>query len=364
MKDAIVIDNGSSLCKAGFAGDDAPRVVFPTIVGGPVGADQKESYVGAEAQAKRSILSVKSPIEHGIVTDWDDMDKIWRYTFDDELCVAPEDHPVLLTEAPLTPEANREKMTQIMFETFDVPAFYVAIEAVLSLYASGRGSGIVLDSGDGVTHTVPIFEGFVVRDAIARLDVGGGDLPELLTKNLTERGYRSATARETARDIKERLCYVALDFDEEQRTAGQSSVLQQSYELPDGQVITLGEERFRTAEALFQPALLGLSTLGVHEKIYESIRKCDLDIRRAMYGNVVLSGGSTLFPGLADRMYKEVTDLCPSSMMVRIVAPPERKYSAWIGGSILASLGTFRDTWCSRQEYDEFGPAIVHRKCF
>lgn len=368
---ALVIDNGTGLSKNGFAGEDQPRSVFPTLVGYPkypsimtdVDHYVREYYIGDEALNLRGVLKLDYPIEHGQVDDWEAMEKIWSFTFFNDMRVNPSDHPVLLTEPPMNNLRNREKMAELMFETFNVPGMYISMQAVLSLYASGRTTGIVVDSGDGVTHVVPVYEGFALTHAISRIDVGGRDITTYLRRLLRQRGYTltSSAEKEIVRDIKERLCYVALDPAKELALADKVSGMEKSYVMPDGSTVTLGQERFMAPEVFFKPSQIGSEEVPVHELIYDAIQACDVDIRPHLYSNIVLSGGSTMFPGLKERLHKELTALVPDGVEIKVVAPPERRYSVWIGGSILASLKTFTKMWVGKKEFVDQGPKSVYR---
>jgi len=242
----IVIDNGSGTIRAGFAGEEVPSCYFPSFVGRPkhprvmAGGLEGDVFIGDRAQELRGLLKIRYPLEHGIVTDWDDMEKIWHYVYENELKTLPEEHPVLLTEPPLNPRKNRDAAAQIMFETFNVPALYTSIQAVLSLYASGRTTGVVLDSGDGVSHAVPVFEGFAIPNSIRRIDVAGRDVTEQLQLLLRKNGHvlHTSAEKEVVRMIKEKVCYVSLDPKREEKdwmnSYHKSEAKSVDYALPDG----------------------------------------------------------------------------------------------------------------------------------
>mmetsp|Transcript_32655 Transcript_32655/g.74036 ORF Transcript_32655/g.74036 Transcript_32655/m.74036 type:complete len:379 (-) Transcript_32655:100-1236(-) len=373
-KATVIIDNGSGHVKAGLAGDEAPSAVFPALVGRPKhgqmmpGSESKEYFMGEEAIGKRGVLSLTYPLEHGIVKDWADMEKVWHHTFYDALRVNPEEHAVVVSEAPLNPRKNRERMLEMLFEKFSVPASYIVIQAVMSLYSYGRTTGAVVDSGDGVTHVVPVYEGYAQPHAIQRLDLAGRDLSEYMVKILCESGVSmsSSAEKDIVRDMKETSCYVVEDdFDTELKSASERPTDHEKiYTLPDGNKVNLVSERFRVPEVMFNPIMSGRELPGMHEATYNCIQACDIDLRRDLLKNIVLSGGNTMFPGIDARLTKELKALAPQKIDVKVIACPQRRYIVWMGASIVAQLSSFQKMLIWKSEYDEVGPNIAHSKCF
>ncbi|EFC47145.1 hypothetical protein NAEGRDRAFT_60433 [Naegleria gruberi] len=364
---AIVIDYGSSFMKVGFAGDDAPRAVFPSIIGKPneknvpITPGTHDLYVGEEPESWRLRNQLpKFPISRSIIIDWDGFEKLLHHSLYNELQISPEEHPMLISESAMNSKVNREKMTETLFETFNIPAFCIAVNAVLSLCSMNQVSGVMLESGGGISIVVPVYEGYVLRNAVIELDLAGGDVSKYLEKILMESGH-SITEEIIINNIKENACEVALNFELEMNSDEKTK-----FELPDGTQIDIGpSERFQCTEIMFQPSLIGMECNGIHEIIYRSIGYCEIDIRKELYNNIGLGGGNTLFKGFSERLNKELTNLAPSSININVHALPDRRYSSWIGGSILASSESFDSLpWILKEEYEEFGASIVHRKCF
>ena len=381
-KPHIIIDIGSGYTKAGFFGEDTPRVIFETQIGREkvpgilIGSQQANYFIGAEAEEKRGILNITRPISYGLVEDWDDIEKILDYIFTKQLQVNSEEHNVLVTEIPLNPKNNREKLTSILFDTFNVAGLYVMNNTVAALQAAGKTTGIVVDIGDSITHIVPIFDGYAMNHSILRINLAGNDLTEYLRKILSERGYHMTTRDEhtSVRHIKEITGYVALDFEAEMNKSRQGTLAEITYELPNSEAITLGSERFRAPEVLFKPALMGKEFGGIHEQVYAAISKADVEIRDELYQNIVLTGGSALFKGLPERLEDEVKKLAPSHNKgkVKVSLAPQSNYATWVGGCISSSLHNsdynaermgISSFWITKNDYQDAGPSIVHRKC-
>lgn len=363
---SIVIDNGTSYIKAGLNNliDLTPNVVFKNYVAYPKYSNlipfenKKDYYVGEEAEIKKSIVKLKYPMEHGVVFDWDNMEKIWRHIFNDELKVEPYEYNIILTEPPKNPKKNKEKMCEIMFETFNICGLYIEKPGVLSLYAAGKYSGIGIDLGGAVSQFIPIYDGYTISEGVIRLDFGGKDLTEYMVGLLNESEERFCKKAEKilVEEIKEKTCYVADDFYYELK-----NVENFDYKLPDGSHIGVKDERIKVPEALFNPWLLKQYAFeGIVKTCYDSIQKCEIDTRKDIYGAIVLSGGNSMFKGLPERFRNEIMNLCPEDIKeeVKIISSPERKFNAWIGGAILSSMKTLK--WVTNSEYEESGTNIIH----
>eukprot|EP00755_Sulcionema_specki_P006079 Sspe_Gene.34485::Locus_16762_Transcript_1_1_Confidence_1.000_Length_1467::g.34485::m.34485/K16575/ACTR1, ARP1; centractin len=367
---SIVIDNGSGTIKAGFAGEEMPALLLQNIVGRPKhpiamsgGALQGSLFVGDLVEHHRGVLKLSYPMEHGHVVNWEDMEAVWNHTLS-KLDVPPTDHPILLTEAPLNPKANKEKAAEIFFEQHHVPALFFSVQAVLSLYAAGSLTGAVLDIGDGVTHVCPVYEGFLIPGAVGRTDVAGRDVTRHLQLMLRKEGYNlsSSAEFEICRQIKEQYSYVSLSLAKEEELCHKKRIDVAHCKLPDGNVIPLGVERFRPPEVLFDPRLIDSEEPGLVQLLTSSIRKCDTDIRKELFGKVYLSGGSTLFKGFGERLLQDLP--VTKDIKYKVTAPPERKYTTWLGGAILANLTAFRKMLVTREMYQDEGPRVLHKHSF
>jgi len=351
------------------------------------GVEIKDVMFGEEAAKVRQNLQITYPLENGQVKSWPDMELLWDYTFKEILKVDTVGSSVLLTEPPMNPDSNRIKMGKTMFEKFGVDRVYIAVQAVLVLYAQGVLTGVVVDSGDGVTHVIPVYEGFELPHLVRRLDVAGSDITRRMIELLQLRGYSfNRTADfETIREVKEKYCYVGYDMAVENRLATETTTLMKTYELPDGRVIKLGPERYMAPEILFQPSLIGKESKGIHECLFDSINKADMDIRPDLYKHILLSGGTSMLPGLPSRLKKEVLRLYDenaesiqksaraaigakggkdkkASITVNIEDPPKRKHLVFQGGAVFANVVKDKDeAWFTRKQYEEKGDNIFKK---
>lgn len=380
---ALVLDCGSSSIKAGLAGDDSPRNIVPSLLGYPLKLrDRKHDFfVGNAAQTANGIAHLKYPIQGGVVTDWDNVTKLWHYTFAKELAIALDDpYPVIVTETLWNPPEKREKTIEIMLETFNFPSFWLAPQPLLSLYRAGAITGLVVESGAEVTQIAPIYEGVVISYASNQLTLGGSDVNDSLERLLWGRGCNftqsadvnsSGSARrgrgrmgtgpfETLRGIKESLAYVPLDVAAETRANREEKV----YVLGDGTEVSIGHERFQCAELLFDPPFAQKKGLGIAQAIVAAIGKAPNEIREELYKTIVIGGGNTLLPGFQNRLEADLGRLAPPGTQIHVVTPPEREYAAFTGGSIFGSLAIFPKIAVSREDYKESGAAVVLRRCF
>ena len=391
----IVLDNGSGYLKAGFSNQKTPEISIPALVGrqllrygekieskileGQQGPKYKEIMIGDEVIPFRSLLELTYPIDEGIIRNADDLFKLWEYALTNKLKVEdPSESKILVTEAPLNPIANKKIICEILFEQLGVKAINIEAQAKCSLFCEGIDSGVVLDSGDGVTHCIPISEGNIIRYNIERLDIAGRHITQYLIRLLQRKGYsfNSSADFEFVRYLKEKYCFVSNDIEKDRKLERETSYYNSFHLLPDETRIHISDEKFEAPEILFSPYLIGMDVNGIHEMMYKSINNCPIDLRKNLYGNLILSGATTLFPGFASRLELEMKKLYKENNLkdtnnkkikisINVIDSPRRKYSVFIGASIIANYYNSPDSndyWVTIDEWLECGENAVNKE--
>jgi actin-related protein 3 len=403
---ACVIDNGTGYTKLGYAGNSEPQFIMPSTIAvkegsqsistGKHGASGKimdlDFFIGDEALSPMAAnYFVKYPIRHGIVEDWDLMERFWEQCIFKYLRAEPEDHFFLLTEPPLNTPENREYTAEIMFESFNVPGLYIAVQAVLALAASWQSrevnerslTGLVIDSGDGVTHCIPVADGYVIGSCIKHIPIAGRDITYFIQQMLRDRepNMPSEQSYEVAKSIKEQYCYVCPDIQREfakydtdpakwlQIYNGINNISKAPFQ------VDVGYERFLGPEIFFHPEFVnGDYTTSISETVDTVIQYCPIDVRRGLYENIVLSGGSTMFKDFGRRLQRDIKKLSdqrlalseglssgrikPKPIDVRVLSHKMQRYAVWFGGSMLASTPEFYQVAHTKQQYMEQGARI------
>lgn len=367
-KTPIVIDNGEDSIKAGLAGDEAMKSAVPSLVGRQrlpwaQRADIKveDIVAGTKASALDSTkYDVRSPICRGMVNNWDDLELLWQQCYE-QSAIKSEERPVLMGEVPLNSIDNRATTAEILFEKFGTSSLLFVPSAVMSLYSVGMTKGIVLDCGEGMTHAVPVFEGMLLQEGIFSSQLGGRDVTAHLQQQFRRAGFEfaSSSAREVLRNYKESECYCASrsradeegDYD---RKEGASKA--KLFKLPDGTgMIPVGMERFRAPDVLFAPQTLGMECAPVHQLVSQAIQSVDLTLRKELFTMLTLAGGTSMMKGFGDRFLYELRRVVPKDVKIKVTTPPNRQQSAWVGGSIVASLPLFDKLAVTKAQFEEAG---------
>lgn len=369
-KPAVVIAMDELYAHVGFAGDSQPRGSVPLVVGRSsggsvmVGMGSVDAYVGLAALQRSSKLNLSYPNITGSVSNWTDMKKIYHHIFYNTLRVHPEEHAVIVTDGIEETKENRETLTQVMFEVFNVPSFYISKNEVLSAYSNGKTTALVSTIGVEKSYNVSIYEGYVLPDAS---NANGLSLSKVNSrfKQLLEESGNQLSGQSVEGSLYGALLkhgFVSLNLENDQAAFEESSSNEVDFTMANGEVITIGTEGFMALESLFQPGLANLSADGLAKGIYESISRADESVQDKLYSNIVLTGPGPLFKNVAPRVQQELQELAPGRNIKITQSSQFPQFSHWIGGSILSSLSTFEEMWITKDEYDENGPGIIHRK--